>query len=243
MDACARPSERQKLKNAVAAIEFLTAGMRSRRFEFDPERVGKGVSYFPLVGLLLGSLLVGFDRLLEPYLGSEILSVVLVAVLALVTGAIHFEGLKRTFDGLSGVPAETPTAVGLLAILFIVALKIRSVEITGETRSFALLLSPMIARWSLVVFLYGAAVIADSSTRSIAENINARHIVITTLLTLGLAAFLIGRTALWIGLSLSVFVLLSRSFLLRRSRAIRHDHSGALIELSETLTFIIFSTL
>jgi adenosylcobinamide-GDP ribazoletransferase len=229
------------MKNALAAARFLTIGIRSRRFDLDLERVGKGVPYFPLLGLFLGSLLAGLDRLLEPYLGSEIVSVILVAVLAVMTGAVHFEGLQRTFDSLVDVAAERPSgAVGLLAILFVVLLKIRSLEIAGETRSLGLLLSPMIARWALVVFLYGAAEIMEGLTTKIAEHVRARHVIVTTLLTLALAAFLIGRTALWIGLCLSVFALLSRWFLFRHNRMIRRDHFGALIELGETLTLMIF---
>ncbi|MGH7825297.1 MAG: adenosylcobinamide-GDP ribazoletransferase [Candidatus Binatia bacterium] len=66
----------------------------------DLEQIGNGAAYFPLVGLFLGSVLVLTDRFLELYLGSEILSVILVAVLALMTGAVHFEGLQRTFNAI-----------------------------------------------------------------------------------------------------------------------------------------------
>jgi adenosylcobinamide-GDP ribazoletransferase len=230
------------MKNTLAAIQFLTIASRVKRSDFDPERLGKGAFYFPLVGMLLGSLLVGLDRILEPYLASEILSVVLVAVLASATGGIHFEGLQRTFDGLLGRSAEASSgAVGLLAILFVVVLKIRSLEVTGETRSLALLLSPMIARWTLLIFLYGAAAVAFGSAKAIAANVRAGHIVGSTLLTLSIAAFLIGRSALWISFYLSLFALLTRSLLLRRNRAISHDHFGGVVELSETLTFIAFS--
>jgi adenosylcobinamide-GDP ribazoletransferase len=230
------------MKNALAALHFLTIASRLKRFDFDPERLRTGALYFPLVGVFLGSILVGLDRVLEPHLGSEILSVVLVAMLAVATGGIHFEGLQRTFDGLVGRSGGAPGgAVGLLAILFVVLLKIRSLEVTGETRSLALLLSPMIGRWTLVIFLYGAAEVTHGSARAIAANVRVGHIVVSSLLTLSLTAFLIGRSALWIGFYLSLFALLSRSLLLRRHRAIHRDHFGALIELGETLTFIAFS--
>jgi cobalamin synthase len=45
--------------------------------------------------------LVLLNRLLDPHLESEILSTVLIAVLALLTGANHFEGLQKTYDALS----------------------------------------------------------------------------------------------------------------------------------------------
>lgn len=231
------------MKNALAAFEFLTICIRLRGCDVDLARAGTGAPYFPLVGLLLGALMVWLDRILEPYLGSEILSVVLVALLAIMTGAIHFEGLQQTFDALREGLVERPSgALGLLAILFVVVLKVRSLEITGEARSLALLLSPMFARWALVIFLYGAADITDRAARPIAQNVRAWHLAVTTLLTLALAGFLIGRLALWIGLYVSIFALLSRSFLLLQNRTIRSENFGAVIELGETLAFILFST-
>jgi adenosylcobinamide-GDP ribazoletransferase len=235
------------MKNALAAAEFLTICSRFRRGEINPDQVGQGACYFPFVGLFLGSLLVLLDRFLRPYLGSEILSVILVAMLVLMTGAIHFDGLQNTFDGLLAGSALDRSAMesrvaGLLAILFVVVLKIRSLEITGETRSLGLLLSPTFARWALVIFLYGSAAVTDRAARRIADNVGAWRLVFATLFTLVIAAFLIGRPALWIGLCISLFALLSRTFLQRRNGTISYDNIGALIELSETLSFVLFST-
>jgi hypothetical protein len=41
--------------------------------------------------------------------------------------------------------------------------KVRALEITGETRSLDLLLTPLFARWSLVIFLYGLAFVAEGT--------------------------------------------------------------------------------
>ena len=163
--------------------------------------------YFPLVGIVFGFVLIFLNRLLDLYLESEILGAILIAVLALLTGAIHYQGLQNTFDALSlkitiwrsGQDAAAP--LGVLAIVFVVLLKVRALEVTGETRSLGLLLTPMFARWSLVIFLYGSASVAEGTARILAENIKAWHLALTTVVTLALAAFLVGRTALWIGLA------------------------------------------
>ena len=131
----------------------------------------------------------------------------------------------------------------MLAIVFVVLLKIRAVEVTGETRSLGLLLTPLFARWSLVIFLYGAASIAEGAARILADNVKAWHLALTTVVTLALATFLVGRTALWIGLCLSLFALLSRSYLRKRNDCIDSDNFGAVVELSETLSFVLFASL
>ncbi len=235
------------MKSALVAFEFLTLASRFHRAQVSPQQVGASIPYFPLVGIVLGLLLVLLNRLLDPRLESEILGALLVAVLALLTGAIHYEGLQNTFDALSvKIGHEERTGhshLGVLATVFVVLLKVRALEVTGETRSLGLLLTPLFARWSLIIFLYGSASVAEGTARILANGVRAWHLALTTVVTLALAAFLVGRTALWIGLYLSLFALLSRSYLRRRNGFIDADNFGAVIELSETLSFVLFASL
>ncbi len=236
------------MKSALAAFKFLTFASRFDASGLSPRHVGSVAPYFPLVGIGLGLVLVVLNRLLDPRLESEILAVFLIAFLALLTGATHYEGLQKTFDTLSvklgqSEEAGRGRAFGLLAILFVILFKVRALEVTGEARSLGLLLSPLLARWSLVVFLYGSVSFAAGSTRILADNLRAWHLALTTIVTLALAIFLTGRKALWIGLYLSVFALLSRSYLRRRNSQIDSDNLGAVIELSETLSFVLFASL
>lgn len=236
------------MKTAFAALKFLTFAGRFERNQVNLQQVSAAIPYFPLVGIFLGFVLVLLNRLLDPRLESEILGALLIGVLALLTGGIHYQGLQNTFDALSvklGHGEETggSHAFGVLAIVFVVLLKVRAVEVTGETRSLGLLLTPLFARWSLVIFLYGAASISEGAARILADNVKAWHLVLTTVLTLALGGFLVGRTALWIGLYLSLFALLSRSYLRRRNDRIDSDNFGAVIELGETLSFVLFASL
>jgi adenosylcobinamide-GDP ribazoletransferase len=244
-EVCAK---RNAMKSARVALKFLTFAGRFDAAQVSSGQVGAGILYFPLVGVLFGLALVFLNRLLDPYLDSEILSVLLIAVLALLTGAIHFEGLQNTFDALSVkiklAEGKGPNSIfGVLAIVFVVLLKVRALEVTGETRSLDLLLTPMFARWSLVISLYGSASIAEGNAKILAESVKAWHLVLTTVVTLALAAFLVARRALWIGLCLSLFALFSRSYLRRRNGYIGLDNFGALVELSETLGFVLFASL
>ena len=156
------------MKSALVAFKFLTLASRFHRAQVSPQQVGAAIPYFPLVGIVLGLVLVLLNRLLDPRLESEILGALLIAVLALLTGAIHYEGLQNTFDGLSvkmahGEETTRSHAFGVLAIVFVVLLKVRALEVTGETRSLGLLLTPLFARWSLVIFLYGLAFVAEGT--------------------------------------------------------------------------------
>jgi adenosylcobinamide-GDP ribazoletransferase len=237
------------MKNVFAAFIFLTFGRRFKTVDLNPQQIGQAIAYFPLAGIVLGLLLVLFNRVLDPYLESEIMGVTLVALHALMTGAVYFVGLQRTFDALPGKAdfhiGEKPQAraFGVLAILIIVLLKVGALEVTGETRNRGLLLAPVFARWALVIFLYGSASIAEGPASIIAEKVRAWHLILMSVATLALAVFLVARTALWIGLCLSLFALLSRHYLRRRNGCINADNFGAVVEMAETLSFLLFASL
>ena len=234
------------MKAALTAFKFLTRG--GRIDQVNPRQISASIAYFPLVGIFFGLILVFLNRLLDPYLESEILATLLIAVLALLTGALHFDGLRNTFDASSVTTALTARqksggSFGVLAIVFVVLLKVQALIVSGETRSLGLLLAPLFARWSLVIFLYGSASISEGSARILAENMRAWQLVSTTAVVLLLAFFLIARTALWIGLCLSLFALLARSYLRWRKGYVSDDNIGAVIELSETLSFVLLASL
>jgi adenosylcobinamide-GDP ribazoletransferase len=81
------------------AVAFLTIvplpGALLRRGGF-----GGAVAWFPLVGVLVGGLAGAVRVALEPLLGAAAATVVAVAALVIVTGALHQDGLADSADGL-----------------------------------------------------------------------------------------------------------------------------------------------
>ncbi|HAZ31950.1 MAG TPA: adenosylcobinamide-GDP ribazoletransferase, partial [Dehalococcoidia bacterium] len=63
--------------------------------------MGRSIGYFPLVGLVLGAVLVGIDQLLGLFLPPLLVSALLVVSLILLTGALHLDGLMDTCDGFA----------------------------------------------------------------------------------------------------------------------------------------------
>lgn len=234
------------METLLAVLRFLTFGGRLDASRSEPRQVGKSTPLFPLVGLLLGLVLALLNSALEPYLESEILAVALVAILAILTGAIPLEGTQKSFDALSVGPISMPSTngiCGLLAVLLIVLFKVRAIEVIGETRTLSLLLAPLFARWSVVVFLYGSTSTADEFAGVMTENVKGWHLLVTTAASLVFAIYLVGRAGLWVGFCVSLFALLSRTYLHRRHGGISRNDCGALIELTETFSFVLFASL
>lgn len=241
-------SEKKTMKNILAAFQFLTIARRYRKKEMSPAEIGRGIFYFPLVGFVLGLILAGLNEALEPYLESEILGTVHVTILILMTGAAHLEETQKTFDRLSiGSQPERASGgslgiYGLLALLLIVLFKIRAIEVIGETRSLSLLLTPALARWAPVMLVYGSGPAVNDSA-SIAAQVRSWQFAVATALTLTVAGYFAGIAGLWVGLSLSLLALFTRVWVHRRSGCLCQDDLGLLIELSETLGFVLFASL
>lgn len=204
--------------------------------------------FFPLVGLVFGLGLAVVNRAFEPHLESELLAVVLTATMLLTTRAVHLDGTLQTVETLNcGTrfgESRRPTHVqGWLVVLLVVLLKVRAIEVNGDTRTMSLLLAPVFARWALVVFLYGAVPAAADSVVAVARNVKGWHLLVTTAATLAFAVYLVGRAGLWVGLCVSLLALATRSLLRRYQGVYTYDNLGALIELSEALSLVIFASL
>ena len=237
------------MRSPLAAVNFLSLRNRRKILHLGTEDIGAAALYFPLVGVVFGLVLVFLNRVLETYLASEILSVILVMALVFLTGGIHLEGLEQTFSGF--YPDTTfdrggnrrVGIFGLLAVLLVILLKIRSIEVTGDNRALGLLLTPIFSRWALVIFLYGSSSSVQEPWRIATEKVKGWHLLVTSALTLALAVAFMGRLGLWIGLGLSLFALFSRSYLHRRFGGLTWDSLGAVVELSEASTFLFFASI
>jgi adenosylcobinamide-GDP ribazoletransferase len=233
------------VKKLLAAVKYLTIWNRFTDLQPALETIGAAAFFFPLVGLVLGLLLATTNYLLAVYLDPEILSIALITTLIIATGGIHLEGLKHTFDSTAAttpVPRENET-LGFVAIVLVILFKIGAADSMDEKLAVSLLLTPVFARWALVIFIYGSHHLCEEMPRRITENVKLWHLIVTTAATLTLAVYFLGRRGLWIGLSLSLFTLLTRTLLHRRHAVLTHDNFGAVIELGEVLSLILLASL
>jgi adenosylcobinamide-GDP ribazoletransferase len=147
--------------NFFSALGFLTIiPMPAKAFKVD----GRQILYFPLVGLLIGALLYGVDKIGVLYATQEVRVVADVLFLAVITGALHLDGLADSADGLfSHRPKERILEImqdsrigvmGALAILFCLLLKMAG--FAGLNRpgyEIWLFVAPALARTGQVVGL------------------------------------------------------------------------------------------
>jgi adenosylcobinamide-GDP ribazoletransferase len=91
------------LRNFINAVQFLTIVTVSRKHKLEEGDLAKAMAYFPLVGFLIGLLLVYADKAFRLIvLPDSIGNLLLVLFSILITRALHTDGLADTLDGLMG---------------------------------------------------------------------------------------------------------------------------------------------
>ncbi|MDR3560370.1 MAG: adenosylcobinamide-GDP ribazoletransferase [Negativicutes bacterium] len=99
------------MKGFVVAMQFLTR-FHFSQIEVTAEDLGRSVSYFPLVGAVLGLFLAGFSQVALGLIPSSILAIAVISLELVVTGGLHCDGLMDTMDGIfSGRSRERMLAI------------------------------------------------------------------------------------------------------------------------------------
>ena len=87
-------------RELVTALQFLTRIRLFRDPDYDDGLFGRSVKFFPLVGLLAGSILAGVAVLTGGWLPGTVRSTLLVTLSVFITGGLHCDGLMDSADGL-----------------------------------------------------------------------------------------------------------------------------------------------
>jgi adenosylcobinamide-GDP ribazoletransferase len=215
---------------------------------------GEAALAFPVVGGLVGGLLLGADWLLGKVMPDAPRAAMTVAAWAAVTGALHLDGLADTADGLM-VPGDRTRrlqamtdprlgAFGAVAVAALLLLKWSSLlSLEGRLRVGALLLAPLLARAAVLLpmaFLPPARSEGMGVTASRGLGRAAALAANLAVAALALAAFLPAGPALSLG---AVVACLGVGLLaLRRLGGITGDVLGAGIELAEAAVLALCAT-
>jgi adenosylcobinamide-GDP ribazoletransferase len=242
------------------AISFLTIipvinGARAS----DEKAVAASFGWFPLVGFGIGAALCVEDFALGYAFSPAIRSALIVMSLAIVTGALHLDGLADTADGLGAGRDRTRAleilrdprigSFGSIALFFALALKVIALaSLAGTMRDEAIYLAPGLARYAMVMVTHrleyvraegaGAALLASSDhdyeRRSRNELIVCATVVIAVLPAISIKALYACGVAV-------VATVLLRAFYRRWIGGVTGDLIGAAGEIVETAVLITFA--
>lgn len=153
------------MRDFITCLEFLTRVRFSKRTDWRDEDFSRSVPYFPLVGLVIGSLLAAVNYGLF-YIETPLFLRVTLLLLAeiIITGGLMYDGFMDTADGVFSARSRErmleimkDSHVGsnaVLAIIILLLLKIAAyLELSGETLTWFLLTMSVATRTFMVVFI------------------------------------------------------------------------------------------
>ena len=251
------------LSTFLAALQFLLVTPAFTRRPFSPKEMGKSTGYYPLVGAILGIILLGFNFLLSQiaaWNSSPLPTALTLALWTLLTGALHLDGFLDSCDGLLGGSSpeqrlkimrdERVGAYALVGGILLLIIKFSALLAIRESSlaniPLALILTPTLGRWGIVVSIVAFPYARSKGLgRDIKDNASWRQALLATLITLSIvivSAILwkerIGIIA-WIAAALTL--LCGAYFALRRIPGLTGDVYGALNELMEVVVLLVLS--
>ncbi|MGH3059619.1 MAG: adenosylcobinamide-GDP ribazoletransferase [Gaiellaceae bacterium] len=239
------------VRAAAAALAFLTRVPVGRLAALGPDDVARGAVLFPVVGAGIGALVGGIAVGLDSRLTVLLAAALAVAVEALVTGAIHLDGLADTADGLGAPTREQAlevmrepaigsfgaTALGLDLLVktaALAALLDGPDPVPAAVAAFALgRAAPLALSWALPYARAGGGTGA-----SLADGARAPWLAAGLLLGIGVAVGVLGLRGLWLAAGAAVAALAVALVARQRLGGVTGDVLGAAVELATTLALV-----
>ncbi|MFZ5799831.1 MAG: adenosylcobinamide-GDP ribazoletransferase [Candidatus Omnitrophota bacterium] len=239
------------MKHLLSAIRFLTILPIGRKYSSETS-LAAALTYFPLIGLIIGTLLAGLNVFLSAFGFSPLVSsLILVVAQMVITGGMHLDGLSDTFDALLSGKAKDESleimrdprigVMGVLSLISVILLKIGLLyELSGWAKINALILMCVLSRWAAVgqIFIFPYAR-NEGKAKVFFQNRRAMTAATATVFAMAVAAVVAG------GLGIAALSVVAAGNYLwgkvvcRKLSGITGDTLGATIELTELITLAI----
>lgn len=187
------------MKKLILAFQFLTIIPVRDTGKVPARDVGSATLYFPVVGIIEGSLLSVVAWLLLKGFPGEITSGLLLVVMVLMNGCLHLDGLADTFDAiasrgdterkLSIMKGSTTGPAGVTAIVIVLLLKYLLLNALFFYSSLpvyvtGLILMPVVSRCAMVWAIFHCkSARQEGLGRMFIEHTGLKELILATAIT------------------------------------------------------------
>ena len=242
----------QKLKSLITALQFLTIIPLRPSTRPEGRDIAGSMSFFPLVGMMIGGFLILINLITSRYLPPPIPSALILIGWVGITGAFHLDGFADTVDGLCGgknkkkilriMKGSSIGAKGVTALILLLLLKFTLLlGLANDYKNYALFFAPVIGRWSMVVGIYLSSYVREEGlAKAFFDYKTGKEIFWASLITfcLGLVLFKISFFYI-LGIALITSLLLT-AYLKKRIGGLTGDNLGALNEIIEFVPLSLY---
>jgi len=231
----------------LLALQFLTRIPVQLTRSVTMEQLRLSVLYYPLIGLLLGGILLGSSVVLS-HLAIATQAAVLLALWVLLTGGLHLDGLADCADGWAGGFADKqrslaimqdPTVGALAVVMLILVLLLKWTclqTVIVQQNHQALWLAPLLGRCAILGLMLSTPYIRAGGLGSQLTDSLPRSLAFWILFICGIIAI---ATHAIIPLLCAVLMLLGVRYLaMQRLGGVTGDVYGAAVELVEVAVLV-----
>jgi adenosylcobinamide-GDP ribazoletransferase len=234
-----------------SALQFITILPAGENLRFSPTGM---IKFFPVVGLLIGFLLIIFDLIVSIFFYEGIVVLFDVLFLVAITGAFHLDGVGDTADGIFShrsreealmIMKDSRTGMmGLVAVVCTLAVKfagIYSVKVycPGIVGMLFFLIIPAYARAGMIFGIKFLNYGRDSGTGHDFFERKTKIQDFIWLIVPVIISIFTGYKFFIINISFGLMVFIILCFYKEKMNCITGDMLGAMTEVTEALLFVI----
>ena len=237
------------------ALSFITTlPVGSFSAEVSEETLGRTQAWFPLVGLLLGLILLLSTCFFQLFLSSAICAALLLLLHFFITGGFHLDGLADMADGLmSGKPEREKIfaimkdsylgSMGATALTLLLLLKYSALTIIISKAPLTLVIFPVLGRYAIVQLTFSSTYArAEGGLGAIFTNhCGQREWFLAALISLVSGLLFAGFAGLLSCLAIALYVVIIRYAAQRRLGGVTGDILGYACESGEALVLLILA--
>ncbi len=236
---------RSLLVAPLVALSFLTVLPSGMRTEPSAAAFPRAIAFFPVVGAAIGLLVAGFDLAARTVLQAPLVGALDLALLALVSGGLHLDGLADAVDGLlppamsveerlGVMRSGTVGAFGVVAIALALLTEFAALAaLDPAVRALALVVAVTLSRWSMALALWAWPYARLTGVgRAFKDGLGAGDAAFATASALVIALLALGGAATAPVLATLLVTGVIGALALRRVAGVTGDVCGAIGELS-----------
>lgn len=236
------------IKGFIILLQFMTRIPVPIKVEYDEEKLGKSIKYFPLVGLIIGFFLFEVNFLVGKVTENrQITAVIVIMAEILITGLIHIDGLADTADGLFSYADKErmleimkDSRIGTNGTVALILYFLAKMVFLATVKPEYILLYPIISRLSTSINAgLGEYARKKGMSNGIIEKNGKKEAIISMVIT-AVLSFAVLRFKGLIVMALAIlFILLFMKNVKKKIDGITGDTMGASLELTGILVLFV----
>ncbi len=231
------------------ALQFLTRLPTPQYIEVAPITVGRSLLFYPLVGLIIGALLLASAQLVT-VVSPFITAALVMSMWLFLSGALHIDGLADMADAWVGGQGDRERTLaimkdpycgpmGVTAVVALLLLKFSALTVLVKDAPLMLLLAPVLGRSFAVLLMLTTPYCREVGLASEMVRYMPRFALWGLLSVVAVVVlWWLQWTAAALLCSGLVMFLLYRRTLLKRLQGFTGDAAGALVELTEVVILL-----